>query len=334
MEFMDNDARIRLMDRRIEDLKALYMRSGCFLDEVVANDKKELPFSDFEEDGEEDVVEPEGTEEPDAAEEEEEAENADNKRYKCFGGLLYPTKNSRHLEIYKNLRDLGCSYAMAFHFEEFHISLNRIVKRCFDKGLYVGFEDVLQMKAKGKKFFDLSTGRELRLIEPHIHFLIRVDNSISRNSFARWLNLEPNLIKFRAKNLKFFKQEINALNYLVHCGRSRFKFSSKHFVDLNTCVKDDLQDRAEYSLNDVIACDKWYNTLCAQVADFHDTRLMLFNDFQNWLFSQHGYVKRIAVIEWCAKNSLFNDYYCSNRHNVRADLLAMVKEHNENYKEA
>lgn len=321
LKFKTNEERYNLMKERVDDLRQLYMMAECYNDDTLEND-------------EDDVEEPEQNEE----EKEEECDTGDKpkklKRYFYFGGLLYPTKNERHYKIFQRLPLLGCSYSMTFHFKEYHSSMKRIQQKAYLVGQCNYMSDVIYAKSQGNKFFDVyGSGQELRLIEPHIHFLLRWDNKISVKNMANILNLEENLIKFKASDGKFLKSEFNALNYQLHLGRSHFKFKKDYYMDLNTDFNDDVQDRADYSLDDVVACPKWYKMLMSQVDEFGDVRGTLISEFYDFLISSPWYIRRDRVLAWFSDKPLYAPYWESNKQYVRSDLIEMIKEHNRAYEE-
>lgn len=322
IKFTTNEDRFRNMMDKVDDIRILYMNADVYtVDDSVSDDEEE---------------------EEEETEEEEKEEECDTggkpkkkaQRYYYFGGLLYPTKNDRHYKILQRIPSLGCSYSMVFHYKEFQNSLKRIHKNCFMPGDGRFVTDILEMKSKGEKFFDLyNEGREIRLIEPHVHFLLRWDNKISVANMAAILNLEPNLIKFKATNGKFLQMEFNALNYQLHLGRAHFKFKKSYFMDLNTDFSDDMQDRCDYDIEEIVACSKWYKILLSQVDEFTDLRNRVISDFTDYLAHSQHFIRRYMILAWFSDKPLYLPYWTSNKQYVRADLIKMVDEHNQRFME-
>lgn len=326
-KFISNDDRLASMVGQVDTIKAMYIDAGVFVNEgAVLPDEEHADYEGSSDDGDMSPSSDENKEECDTS------ATSKPKRYYYFGFLLYPTKNERHYQIFNRIPHLGCSYAMVFHYKEFYQSAKRIQRKCFLQGDIRTLNDIIFMKSKGDVFVDIyGSGEKLRLIEPHCHVLIRWDNKISVASMARILHLEENLIKFKSTDGKFLGFEFNILNYMIHLGRSHYKFNKTYLLKLNTVPEDDMQDRCDYSVDEVVACPKWYNLLLKQADEFGDLRAALFADFQHWLVSCHYYVFRQEVIAWFSDKTAYSSYWTSNKQYVRTDLIKIVEEHNLHY---
>lgn len=254
-------------------------------------------------------------------------------RFYYFGLILYPTKNERHYRTLQHIFNHAKTYAFALHYKEFERSMKRIQRECSPVNRCWFAVDVLQLKADGEKFVVRDTDKEIYLIEPHVHMIVKSDTLISKESFCKMYSLETNMVKQCWENTGFLDDDLNPLNYLVHLGRWTTKYNAQNVVDLSSSLEEDFQDRAQYDEDDVVACKKWYNLLLDQIEDFSCRGDKCIEDFSDWVRSTKHIISRLHVNQWFKEHAKYRTFIRSNREYYRPDLLKIVDEHNKDYSE-